>query len=93
MYKKKNGFNLATLGLAGSGLLMAVFGYVNAQGEAPEVIETDSHRFTRMAEGVYQVTGTGTVYLMSNAMMIVGDEDVLLVDSHVTPNAANALLR
>ena len=93
MYKKKNGFNLATLGLAGSGLLMAVFGYVNAQGEAPEVIETDSHRFTRMAEGVYQVTGTGTVYLMSNALMIVGDEDVLLVDSHVTPNAANALLR
>ena len=70
-----------------------VFGYVNAQGEPPEVIETSSHVFTRMADGVYQVTGTGEVYLMSNAMMLVGDEDVLLVDSHVTPNAANALLR
>lgn len=30
---------------------------------------------------------------MSNALMLVGANDVLLVDSHVTPNAANALLR
>lgn len=90
---KKNAFNTAMLSLIGTGFMLAVFGYVNAQGEPPEVIETSSHVFTRMAEGVYQVTGTGEVYLMSNAMMLVGDEDVLLVDSHVTPNAANALLR
>lgn len=89
----KNRFNSTMLGLIGTGFMLAVFGYVNAQGEDPEVIETSSHVFTRMAEGVYQVTGTGEVYLMSNAMMLVGDEDVLLVDSHVTPNAANALLR
>ena len=89
----KNRFNRAMTGLIGTGFMLAVFGYVNAQGDDPEVIETSSHVFTRMAEGVYQVTGTGEVYLMSNAMMLVGDEDVLLVDSHVTPNAANALLR
>lgn len=93
MNNKKNRLNAAMAGLLGSGLLMAVFGYVNAQGEPPEVIETSSHVFTRMADGVYQVTGTGEVYLMSNALMLVGEEDVLLVDSHVTPNAANALLR
>ena len=93
MNNKKNRLNAAMAGLLGSGLLMAVFGYVNAQGEPPEVIETSSHVFTRMADGVYQVTGTGEVYLMSNALMLVGEEDVLLVDSHVTPNAATALLR
>jgi cyclase len=88
--KKK--FNTAMLGLLSSSVLMAVFGYVNAQGEPPDVIETSSHIFTRMADGVYQVTGTGEVYVMSNALMLVGEEDVLLVDSHVTPNAANALI-
>ncbi len=93
MNNKKNRMHAAIAGLMGSGMLMAVFGFVNAQGEPPEVIETSSHVFTRMAEGVYQVTGTGEVYLMSNALMLVGSEDVLLVDSHVTPNAANALLR
>jgi cyclase len=91
MNKKK--FNTAVLSLIGSGFLLAVFGYVNAQGEPPSVIETSSHIFTEMADGVYQVTGTGEVYVMSNALMIVGSKDVLLVDSHVTPNAANALLR
>ncbi len=90
---KKNKFNTAVLSIIGSGFLLAVFGYVNAQGEPPTVIETSSHVFTQMAEGVYQVTGTGEVFVMSNALMLVGDDDVLLVDSHVTPNAANALLR
>jgi len=90
---KKNKFNTAVLGLIGSGFLLSVFGYVNAQGEPPTVIETSSHIFTQMADGVYQITGTGEVFVMSNALMIVGDDDVLLVDSHVTPNAANALLR
>lgn len=92
MIKNKK-FNTAVLSLIGSGCLLAVFGYVNAQGEPPSVIETSSHIFTAMADGVYQVTGTGEVYVMSNALMLVGANDVLLVDSHVTPNAANALLR
>ncbi|MGJ8689594.1 MAG: MBL fold metallo-hydrolase [Gammaproteobacteria bacterium] len=90
---KKNKFNTAVLSLIGSGVLLSVFGFVNAQGEPPTVIETSSHIFTQMADGVYQITGTGEVFVMSNALMIVGDDDVLLVDSHVTPNAANALLR
>lgn len=90
---RKKRFNTAVMSLLGTGFLLTVFGYVNAQGEPPTVIETSSHIFTRMADGVYQVTGTGEVFIMSNALMLVGDEDVLLVDSHVTPNAANALLR
>lgn len=92
-YKNKNNtLNLAVMGIMGTGLLSVLFGFVNAQSGDPTVIETASHRFTQMAEGVYQVTGTGAVNVMSNALLVVGENDVLVVDSHVTPNAANALL-
>jgi len=62
---------------------------VSAQGR---VVESDSHRFTEVATDVWHVSGTGSVYTMSNAMVLVGARDVLVVDSHVTPEAAGALL-
>ncbi|MCH7935077.1 MAG: MBL fold metallo-hydrolase [Gemmatimonadetes bacterium] len=69
--------------------LILLPGLVSAQGR---VVESDSHRFTEIAEGVWHVVGTGTVFTMSNAMVLVGARDVLVVDSHVTPAAAEALL-
>lgn len=57
-----------------------------------QVVESDSHRFEEVAEGVWLATGTGSVYTMSNAMILVGESDTLIVDSHVTPTAARALL-
>ena len=56
------------------------------------VVESDTHRFTEIAEDVWHVVGTGTVFNMSNSMVLVGAFDVLVVDSHVTPAAAEALL-
>jgi glyoxylase-like metal-dependent hydrolase (beta-lactamase superfamily II) len=55
--------------------------------------EFPTHRFVEHAEGVHFVTGTGTVFVQSNAMMIEGDRDVLIIDSHVTPAAAEALIK
>jgi cyclase len=60
-----------------------------AQGR---VVESDSHRFEEVAEGVWLATGTGSVLTMSNAMVLVGEFDTLVVDSHVTPAAARALI-
>ena len=60
-----------------------------AQGE---IRETDTHRFEEVAAGVWFATGTGSVYTMSNALVLVGDEDTLLVDSHVTAAASRALI-
>ena len=54
--------------------------------------ETETHRFTEVAEGVYFVTGTGAMFLQSNCMVVVNDEDVLVVDSHITPAGARALI-
>lgn len=56
------------------------------------VVTTRSHTFTPVAEGIYHVTGTGTVNVMSHSMLIEGEHDLLVVDSHVTPNAGMALL-
>jgi len=70
-------------------VLILLPGVVSAQGR---VVESDSHRFTEIAEDVWHVVGTGTVFTMSNAMVLVGARDVLVVDSHVTPAAAEALL-
>lgn len=69
--------------------LILLPGLVSAQGR---VVESDSHRFTEIAEGVWHVVATGTVFTMSNAMVLIGARDVLVVDSHVTPAAAEALL-
>ena len=47
--------------------------------------------FNKIAEGVYHAVGTGNLVVMSNAAVIEGDHDVLVVDSHVTPGGAWAL--
>ena len=72
-------------------LLLAALaaGQLNAQ---ERVVESDTHRFEEVAEGVWHVSGTGAVHTMSNAMVLVGEFDSLVVDSHVTPAAARALI-
>jgi glyoxylase-like metal-dependent hydrolase (beta-lactamase superfamily II) len=47
--------------------------------------------FNKIADGVYHAVGTGSLVVMSNAAIIEGDTDVLVVDSHVTPGGAWAL--
>ncbi len=62
-------------------------------GQDPSsVFETDTHRFDEVAPGVYFVVGTGSIFVQSNCMVVVSDAEVLVVDSHVTPAAARALI-
>ena len=74
--------------------LSALIGLSSAQTASPAngVITTRTHVFTPVADGVYHVTGTGAVNVMSHSMLIEGANDLLLVDSHVTPNAGLALI-
>lgn len=51
-----------------------------------------THRFKEVADGVYFAEGTGPIFTQSNSMVVVNESDVLVVDSHVTPAAARALL-
>jgi glyoxylase-like metal-dependent hydrolase (beta-lactamase superfamily II) len=52
-----------------------------------------THRFEEVAPGVFFATEAGPVFLLSNSLVVVNDEDVLVVDSHVTPAAARALIK
>ena len=72
--------------------LIALMALVGAESNAQDIIETDSHRFEEVADGVWFVSGTGSIHTMSNAMVLVGEFDTLVVDSHVTPAASRALL-
>lgn len=47
--------------------------------------------FNKIADGVYHAVGTGSLVVMSNATVIEGDRDVLVVDSQVSPGGAWAL--
>ena len=47
--------------------------------------------FNKIRDGVYHAVGTGNLVVMSNATIIEGDTDVLVVDSQVSPGGAWAL--
>ncbi len=51
-----------------------------------------THRFQEIAPGVHFAVGTGVVNLVSNSLVIVNDDHVVVVDSHVTPDAARTLI-
>ena len=53
---------------------------------------SSSHRFEEIADGVYFAIGTGSMTVMSNNLVIINDDHVMLVDSSVTPAAARGLI-
>lgn len=52
---------------------------------------TDTHSFDEVAEGVYFVRYQVPMF-NSNSMVVINDEDVLVVDSHITPATARDLV-
>ena len=74
--------------LAGLCLLLPV--QIHAQAPAPEIIITDTHRFTEIRNEIYLAQSLAPVF-NSNSLVIVNKDDVVLVDSHVTPQKARDL--
>ncbi len=64
----------------------------SAKGTGAGVVRSDTHLFEEIASGVYFATGTGKVNVGSNSMVVVNEDDVLLVDSHITADAARELI-
>ena len=84
--------SLAVIALA-AGLVACEGGDADADAPAGAVTETATHTFEEVAPGVYFIVGRNDViFVQSNAMLVLTDEDALVVDSHVTPAAARALL-
>lgn len=60
--------------------------------ETADAARPATHTFEEVAPGVYFAQGTGEVNVGSNSMVVVNGEDVLVVDSHITPDAARELV-
>lgn len=54
--------------------------------------EGQAFTFHKIQEGIYHAVGTGTLAVGCNGAIIINPDDVLVVDSHMTPAAAWALL-
>jgi cyclase len=52
-----------------------------------------AYKFQEIKPGVYSALGTGALNVGSNSAVIVNADDVLVVDSHITPEAARVMLR
>src|SRR5215475_1482168 len=49
-------------------------------------------RFNKVRDGVYHAVGTGALAVVGNSSFIVNDNDVIVIDDHVSPAAAWVLL-
>ncbi len=78
--------NRLTFMLAGIGVSAIVF---HAQTPAPPV----AYKFTEIVPGVYSAIGTGTMNVGSNSAVIINNDDVMIVDSHISPESGRAMLQ
>ncbi len=74
------------LAFAGVALSALVF---HAQTPMPKA----AYKFTEIAPGIYSAIGTGTMNVGSNSAVIVNTDDVVIVDSHISPESGRAMLQ
>jgi glyoxylase-like metal-dependent hydrolase (beta-lactamase superfamily II) len=82
--------------VAGLVLAYAMLAQAQRGGGAPTMPPAPgslpSRNFEKVADGVYYATSTGSITTVSNAVVVVNDADVLIVDPGVTAGAATALI-
>jgi glyoxylase-like metal-dependent hydrolase (beta-lactamase superfamily II) len=82
--------SIRRVALAIAGVAAGTLGLM-ALGPAPQP-HAPAFTFTKVADDVYFAVGTGSLTVFCNAAVIINDNDVLIVDSHVSPDGARALL-
>jgi glyoxylase-like metal-dependent hydrolase (beta-lactamase superfamily II) len=76
------------LGLLLSGIAISALAF-QVQGQTPQT----AYRFQPIVPGVYAAIGTGTLNVGSNSAVVVNSDDVLIVDSHISPESARVMLK
>ena len=56
------------------------------------VVTGKAYKFEQITDGVYYATATGSMVTGSNNPVLIGDRDVMVVDTGTTPAAARAFL-
>ncbi len=63
-----------------------------ADGPPPGTLRSGpAFEFNAITDDIYHATGTGTLSVGSNSVIIINEDDVMIVDSHITPAAAYVL--
>src|SRR3954466_1924406 len=76
--------------LAVATAFIALAGLVfQAQSAPPQA----AYKFTPIAPGIYSAIGTGSMNVGSNSAVIVNDDEVMIVDSHISPESGRAMLQ
>jgi cyclase len=75
------------------GTTISVVLVLNGQAQRPAAgTSGKAYKFETVASGVYYATSTGSMVTGSNNVAIVGDRDVLVVDTGTSPAAARAFI-
>jgi glyoxylase-like metal-dependent hydrolase (beta-lactamase superfamily II) len=72
-------------------IVIGLFFLLSPQSPYPVTLGK-AYRFEKIAEGVYYATATGSMVTGSNNVLIVGDRDVLVVDTGTSPAAARTFI-
>jgi len=71
--------------------VLSLAGLAGMAVETAETVTTETHRLTEIRNEIYLAQGTAPVF-NSNSLVIVNEDDVIVVDSHVTPAKARDLI-
>ena len=74
------------------GLLALVAVAAQSRRPAGTTHAGNAFRFNQVKPGIYHAVGTGSLAVVGNSSFIVNDDDVIVVDDHVSPAAAWVLL-
>jgi len=74
------------------GLLALVAATAQSRRPAGTTHTGKAFRFNQVKPGIYHAVGTGSLAVVGNSSFIVNDDDVIVVDDHVSPAAAWVLL-
>jgi cyclase len=65
---------------------------VNSRKPAGVLQKAKAYRFNKIRDDVYHAVGTGALTVGANSSIIINDNDVTLVDTHISPAAAWVLM-
>ena len=68
-------------------LTVVVLCTATARGQTPM-----AHRFIQVAPGIYSAIGNGTIETRSSNLVVINTDDVVLVDTNITPEATRRLV-
>jgi cyclase len=86
-------FSRTAPGVASAALLLGAYLVHGRDTAAQTSTPGAAYRFQQIQPGIYSAIGTGTVNVGANSAIIINQNDVMVVDSHISPESMRVLAR